>query len=136
VKGVVTFDGQPLEGATVIFVPSGEVASTAAGPTDAQGRFELTTRSPGDGVMPGDYRVTITKKEIPMRPEPNKEGIVDAKSAREYVKQVQAFQSGGKVKYITPIDYADQNKTPFKSVKVPGGNYQFDLTSGYKYNRS
>lgn len=61
--GVVTYQGQPVEGAIVTFSPTGE-ARAASGLTDAEGRFALTTLNAGDGVMAGEYLVTISKTEL------------------------------------------------------------------------
>jgi hypothetical protein len=60
VTGVVTLDGQPVDGATVSFSPKSEGAVAAAGITDASGRFSLSTTS-GEGAAPGSYAVVITK---------------------------------------------------------------------------
>ena len=65
VKGTITLDGSPLEGASIVFVPttmSDEVRS-ASGTSDASGNFEMTTLNKGDGAMPGDYRITVVKRE-------------------------------------------------------------------------
>lgn len=65
VEGVVTFDGSPLEGATVIFSPVEESGGrAAAGITDASGTYTLTdmqATSTGKGAAPGQYRVAISK---------------------------------------------------------------------------
>ena len=60
-SGKVTYKNQPVEGAVVSFLGD---ASTkpAMGMTDSSGEFFLTTGSkPGDGAVPGTYRVTVTK---------------------------------------------------------------------------
>jgi hypothetical protein len=63
VKGTVTLDGQPLEGATVMFIPVNEwVGANAV--TDADGRFTLIGTK-ADGLMPGEYKVTVSKKVWP-----------------------------------------------------------------------
>jgi hypothetical protein len=62
VSGTVLYQDQPVEGATVVFVPEGHDYA-AAGVTDASGRFELRTFEPGDGAVPGDYKVTVRKVE-------------------------------------------------------------------------
>jgi hypothetical protein len=62
VTGLVTFHGQPVEGAAVTFMPkSGPVAS---GKTDSEGRFKLMTVSPGDGAVAGEHAVTVIKQEF------------------------------------------------------------------------
>lgn len=62
VQGTVKLKGTPLAGATVTFAPSGSGRSASA-VTDPQGKFQLTTLKPGDGAMPGDYKVTVSKLE-------------------------------------------------------------------------
>jgi len=62
VRGVVTLDGEPVAGATVIFSPSAAETSrrrAAAGKTDASGLFILSTFAKGDGAVPGTYTVTV-----------------------------------------------------------------------------
>ena len=56
--GEVYYNGQPVEGATVVFSSDGPPAK---GVTDAQGRFSLRTFSDGDGTIAGQHSVTITK---------------------------------------------------------------------------
>lgn len=67
VTGAVTYKGAPLADATVIFVPQGHTHG-AVGRTDAQGKFSLQTFDPGDGAVPGEFKVTIRKVEA--RPAP------------------------------------------------------------------
>ncbi|MBP5620676.1 MAG: hypothetical protein J6X44_01545, partial [Thermoguttaceae bacterium] len=65
-QGVVTFNGEKVAGATVLFSPKqiGGEASSAQAITDAQGVFKMTTLDPGDGVYPGEYRVSIMKDKV------------------------------------------------------------------------
>lgn len=62
VTGVVTYNGSPVAGATVSFQP-GEGGRSAAGVTDASGRYQLSTYARNDGAIPGDYSVVIVKFE-------------------------------------------------------------------------
>lgn len=62
VTGLITYQGSPIEGATVAFVPESE-GRAASGLTDADGKFKLTTLKPGDGARPGRYKVTVSKVE-------------------------------------------------------------------------
>jgi len=65
VTGTVTLKGQPLEGATVVFVPAeGATHEPATGITDAAGTFTLSTFLSGDGAMAGDYRIKVSKFDI------------------------------------------------------------------------
>jgi len=138
VTGKVTLDGQPLSDATVIFVPveGANKTTTPGGRTDESGVFYLMTREPNDGAMPGEYNVTITKKELPAKPLLNSNDIKDRESANLFLKQMKDKTAGGTIKFITPVAYADQNKTPFRSVKIPPSEpLQFDLRSDFKYTR-
>jgi hypothetical protein len=61
-SGVVMFDGQPVEGATVVFATDrGGKSYNAIGVTDSAGRFRLKTFRPNDGAVPGIHRVQIEK---------------------------------------------------------------------------
>jgi hypothetical protein len=62
----VTFDGQPVEGANVIFAPAdGKQTLASQAVTDIEGRFEMSTHSGGGkfvpGIAPGRYGVAVTK---------------------------------------------------------------------------
>src|SRR5437773_10785720 len=60
VEGVVTLDGEPVEGAIVSFLPDEGGGRFAHGLTAKDGSFRLTTYKPDDGALRGDYRVTVT----------------------------------------------------------------------------
>ncbi len=64
-SGTVTLAGEPVAEAQVMFMPAGDRMAT--GTTDADGRFELSTFEPGDGVVIGQHKVAITKR----LPDPN-----------------------------------------------------------------
>jgi hypothetical protein len=59
VQGLVTFRGEPLAGATIFFVP--EKGPRATAETDAKGTFKLMTYRPGDGAVPGEFKVSVAK---------------------------------------------------------------------------
>jgi hypothetical protein len=62
VDGVVTLDGEPLSGATVVFRdPQG---SFSAGVTDAAGHYRLQFDSVKSGVTPGRKTVSITTRPV------------------------------------------------------------------------
>jgi hypothetical protein len=68
VTGSVSFQGKPLEGATVTFLAKeGKVAAgqLAFGTTDAEGRFRLRSQAGPtkalNGAVAGEHRVTISK---------------------------------------------------------------------------
>ncbi len=63
VTGTVVVDGQPADGAMLIFVPVGGSEEFQRerpfGVTDAAGKYELRTFQPGDGAPAGDYKVMV-----------------------------------------------------------------------------
>ena len=59
VKGEVTLNGRPLEGATVKFQPTAPGGSPSFGMTDADGRYELMYTFNTAGSMPGEHVVSI-----------------------------------------------------------------------------
>lgn len=63
VTGQVRCDGEPLEGASVVFYPVGGSERLQdlrpRGTTNVDGRFQLQTYLPGDGAPVGEFKVTI-----------------------------------------------------------------------------
>lgn len=66
--GVVLYNGQPVEGATVTLMPMDSGPRGAVGTTNAQGRFSLTSFDPNDGAVPGKYYVGISKVVLESAP--------------------------------------------------------------------
>lgn len=101
VEGVVTLDGQAVEGATVTFVPVQEGAGAAAtGMTDAAGKYRLTAVGEGQGgaagagTLPGEYYVGVLKDEYPGIPAPGEE--------QETIEQVDPRSAAGSQTYHSP----------------------------------
>jgi hypothetical protein len=61
VRGVVTLDGKPLQGAAVMLIPEAG-GRPALGATNARGEFTLTTFRTNDGALPGRHAVTVVLK--------------------------------------------------------------------------
>ena len=62
VKGKVTYKGKPLAKGTVTFEPDG-FGRQARGELQSDGSFVLSTLKEGDGVVPGEHRVSVTGVE-------------------------------------------------------------------------
>ena len=88
VEGVVTLDGEPIEGAAVVFTPSD--GRMATGATDSSGRFILSTFKQGDGAVLGQHRVTVSKS----------------------IEQSRGAGEEGELIFITPRKYADPKTSP------------------------
>lgn len=98
VTGIVSFDGKPLSGATVMFNPTAGDGHGSIALTDATGRYKLTTFKPGDGVVPGDYKVAITKIELggsrsdsPTAVAPDPKNVLPAKYADDSTSGITAI---------------------------------------------
>ncbi len=60
ITGVVTFEGKPVGPGTVAFVPTDGTGNPASGTIESSGRFKMSVYKPGDGVLPGTYKVSVT----------------------------------------------------------------------------
>lgn len=117
VKGTVTFDGKPLEGALVSFLPEGD-HQPANGTTDASGVYTLTTFTQGDGAMEGSYRVTVTK--FPAA------GGAGGGEGDDYVPPSGDLPTP---KNELPKQYANPAESGFTAAVKPGGGaFDFSLT--------
>ena len=108
--GSVTFKGEPLEGATVVFRSNGAQPQAAVGRTDKEGKFQLRTFEDGDGAVPGEQTVTITcvKSEGPA------EGT-NLDEANVVIKEIS----------LIPEKYGDPAKSGLKATVVPEQENQF-----------
>ena len=67
VSGTVKLNGTAVEGATVTFQLT-EGKENAIGFTDKSGKYSLSTFSPNDGAIAGQYKVSISKFEVDVAP--------------------------------------------------------------------
>lgn len=105
--GKVTFDGAAPPGPGIVYLLPSEAAEgfplrPATGDFGADGTYTVTTFKPGDGLMPGKYKVYIECWETP----PN----MDGKPVKSFVptKYQNAETSGFEID-VTP-DAASQTK--------------------------
>jgi hypothetical protein len=84
VSGAVSLNGKPVAGATVTFVPAGDTKGFGSkGKTDVDGKYSLTGNRGGAGAVPGNYKVTISKRVMPDGSEPDEDVPVMESPARE-----------------------------------------------------
>jgi hypothetical protein len=62
VSGTVTYKGAPLPKGQITFAPASGSGQGASGKIE-NGAFTLSTLNPGDGVLPGDYKVSIDTRQ-------------------------------------------------------------------------
>ncbi len=124
VTGKVTLNGTPVEGAVITFSPKSEIERTAFATTDAEGHYELTTMSPGDGAVAGEYTVIVIKQDkasiaAPLEPsDPN------------YGKSTGYPGTKNNAKFITPQKYSSPGTSGLSATVEAGSNeIDFDLKS-------
>lgn len=132
VSGTVLYDGKPLEGATVTFRSQSEEGMVggglALGTTDSNGKFTLQSHlGPKDvakGVVPGDYRVSISKFVPP-------NGMSDSEYEQKRADEAKVMEADGivppdkqvppKIELLAAI-YSDTKKTTLKATIPEGGD--------------
>lgn len=124
VSGTVTYNGTPLEKGQITFEPvKSEGSSRAANGVIEKGSYSLTTATPGDGALPGEYKVKIVAKEV------------DDSKVRETIAQK---GGGGRQLEIAKATKAAKNLIPAKyqltetsqltaTVKEQSNTFDFDL---------
>jgi hypothetical protein len=90
VSGTVTYQGKPVAKARINFVPKAAGGHGAAGDVE-NGSFSLTTLSPGDGALPGEYKVSIDAREV------------DDQKLKAETDKVLAKKNKGEMKVMMPI---------------------------------
>jgi hypothetical protein len=115
--GKVTLDGEPVEGASVVFMPTADDGLLAAGRTDQEGRFTLATNE-ALGVRPGHYKVSVGKQELLAAEAPVRAG---KKSAEDY-PAVKKMQTTGASRNHLPEVYLAARTSPLEVDVPPGGN--------------
>lgn len=128
VSGTVTLDGKPVDGATVVFVPTGTPAYGAYAITDSSGRFTLKSSETVTGAVPGGYLVQVTK----LVPDTSGSVAVTPEEAEHEGQAGGGSQvSVGRTKNVLPEKYANP-KTSGIEVTVPAEgieNLEIKLTS-------
>src|SRR5687768_7723562 len=103
VTGTVTYRGQPVDGATVSFIPDGD-GRPATAITKAGGAYQLTTLD-SEGALPGQYTVLVRKMEI-------------SPASTQPVSMEDALKLNNRPppppKELLPAKYGDAAKSPLK----------------------
>lgn len=118
VSGTVTQGGKPLEGATIRFVRA-DGKGGAAGRTDANGRYTLSTAKPGDGAEAGQYKVAITKFE--------QAAATGSSSEKDYVPPKEG-ESAPPPKSLLPEKYGNPDASGLTATVKDSGENKFDFT--------
>ena len=69
VSGTVSVDGKPVENGKIVFHPVGGERS-GSGPIRKDGSYLISCLKMGDGLTPGEYKVTIVSDKNSGKPDP------------------------------------------------------------------
>ncbi len=122
-RGKVTLEGKPLAGAVGTFHPTSKGENAAVGGTDRAGNFDMKTAGLGNGVLPGEYRVTVTKFA-------SEEKMMDPDEAKQYTAREGKPPPAPKVSNLVPAKYATAESSGLTASVVKargGGRFPFDL---------
>lgn len=126
VKGVVMAGGKAVDGAVITFY-SKSGGEAASGRTDAEGKFQLTTRKPNDGAVPGDYIVTVAKsgsEATVMSYDATQSGGMSP----EYIASMKNTAKPPKeVKGLLPAKYANVKESGLVRTITASGPNEFDF---------
>jgi hypothetical protein len=116
-SGTVTLDGGPLAGALVMFIPEGDTKGQGgSATTGADGRYEVKSAKGGNGLQPGSYRVTVSKRLLP-----------DGSPAPADVPPIES-----NARETLPRTYSDPSQTTLKLRVEVGKSLDLPLRSGKK----
>jgi hypothetical protein len=120
VTGSVTYKGQPVADAQVIFLNRENNRPAATANTGVDGSFRLSTYEEGDGATPGNYWVTVSKLKGAAPSDPNApfDPVADMKAAERSGAPTPAAQN------LLPEKYskAGQHSLGF-TVDAKGSNH-------------
>src|SRR5262245_2822865 len=99
VSGNVTYNGEAVPQGSLTFVPENPGGHTATGSIE-NGRYRLTTFTPGDGAFPGKYLVAITSREV------SDTSALERKAEGGALDQVSLARVQAKARSLVPRKYA------------------------------
>ncbi len=119
VSGRVTYQGRPLTTGRIAFQP--EQGRPAIGDIGPDGTYRLTTFEPGDGALPGHYRVTVESMRVTGTVAPPPKSLAEEGRSK-------SRQGRHAVEWLAPEKYARLPSTPLTAEVKPGPNsINFDL---------
>ena len=129
VSGSVSYNGQPVVGATVTFLCD-DAPRPARGVTDKDGKFQLSTFEINEGAVIGEHKITVVKDDpaksaaAPVGPAA---GADPSQLTQQYTKAM-ADPSFGKPASLLPVKYATLQDTTLHETVTAEGPNQFVLT--------
>ncbi|MDR1477835.1 MAG: hypothetical protein LBJ00_02725 [Planctomycetaceae bacterium] len=105
-SGTITYNGSPLDGATIVFTPKDTSKQGAGALSSTNGKFVLTTISDNDGAFPVEYSVYVLKEESPQ---------ISDEELMEYARQ---GKTPPQPKNLLPVKYTNPDE-PIINISIP-----------------
>ncbi len=122
VSGTVTYKNAPVEKGTISFAPvDPNIAQAATGQIE-NGSYTLTTAVEGDGALPGEYKVTVTSREVDL-------SAAAGKVQGGSMRQDDVAKANSEAKKLTPAKYELPETSGLTyTVEKRSNSANFDLT--------
>lgn len=117
VTGMVTLAGSPVAEARIQFHAVNK-SQGAIGKTKTDGTYTLTTYEAGDGALPGDYVVTISKTEVAS-------GLTEEEKLK--MQEMGRPVPSPKTSELMPKAYTKSASSPLKVTVTADGDNHFDF---------
>jgi hypothetical protein len=132
VQGTVKYKGEPVAKARISFVPTGaKVAGQGASGVVENGSFSsLTTLNPGDGALPGEYRVTVDTRVIDEEKVKSQASDLATKNKMEKLSQIPPelqAKALNEAKAMIPGKYQLPESTDLRATVTESGPNKFDF---------
>lgn len=127
--GIVKVDGKPIDQGTVGFYPvvPGRPSMAEVQP---DGTFELSYLKPGDGLPPGEYKVTVVSDV--WKENAAAKAREDSQARKMGIKDGMSMVPGELI-HIVPIEYNTLDTTPLKqTVSDSSTKFEFDIPTKKK----
>lgn len=128
--GYLTLDGEPVDGASIVFAPADGKTHAAKALSDSSGYFSLDAFPSKEGAVPGDYKILVTKTVETKggTPPPNSPAAKLSETAMEEGK-AHAQEDTEEVHWINvlPTKYNNPNTSGLKATIPEGGTSELKL---------
>jgi len=114
----VKYNGTAVEGATVTLFAKDASGKGAFGMTDSTGKATLGTYESGDGVVPGEYTVTVFKTEGATS------GVVGDAEESDVPEEGAEHEVAASAD-VLPVKYKDISTTDLSATVTEGGDNDF-----------
>ncbi len=123
-EGILTLDGQPIDGAVISCIPQKAPRHPARGASDKNGRFALTAFEGQDGAVPGEYKVLVSRT-VEVAGKAKKQDMSIFQEDAEHLTEAET--SGAQWKNDLPHKYAKVDETDLLLVIPETGSTSLEL---------